>query len=199
MRAGPLDTRPMRAARLAGFAGSILIVSTLFAALPARPARACVLRDEGTPPQRAAQLGTAVLVCEPVFVFEFVLGERRRLAGLGARSNYVRPHQALDGRTPSQLYAPTSVRPFPRTLADPTYPLHDDTLAVGRGGHVRLPKRRQTFLTSAWAGQLVGLREQEDGLWTVTFMKTELGTYDPQTGAFSPAPPPVIVGGCSGP
>ena len=127
------------------------------------------------------------------------LQQQERFDDFRQEFNYVRPHQALDGRTPSQLYTPSSVRPFPRTLADPTYPLHDDTLPVGRGGHIRLPKRRQTFLTSALAGQLVGLREQEDGLWTVTFMKTDLGTYDPQTGAFSPAPPPIIVGGCSGP
>jgi len=56
--------------------------------------------------------------------------------------NNERPHEALDGKAPAKVYTP-SPRPFPEKLADPVYPLHDDTLLVDRSGHIRLPMSRQ--------------------------------------------------------
>jgi hypothetical protein len=66
------------------------------------------------------------------------------------------------------------------------YRLHDDTLVVTRGGHIRLPRGRQVFLSSALAGHSVGLREEPDGRWLVTFVNLDLGNYDPRVGTFEP-------------
>jgi hypothetical protein len=55
---------------------------------------------------------------------------------------------------PPRLYT-LSLRPYPEKLADPSYPLYDDTLLVDRSGHIRLPMSRQAFLATALAGQLV--------------------------------------------
>jgi putative transposase len=107
--------------------------------------------------------------------------------------NSDRPHEALGGKTPEELYSP-SPRPYPEKLMDPTYPLHDDTLMVDRTGHIRLFRGRSTFLTTALAGQLVGLRERDDGLWLVTFVQTDLGSYDPSAGRFCPATIPDAIG-----
>ncbi len=45
---------------------------------------------------------------------------------------------------------------------------------------------RQVFISEALAGQMVGLREQDDGLWLVTFLDKDLGLYDPKQGFFRP-------------
>ena len=45
---------------------------------------------------------------------------------------------------------------------------------------------RQAFLATALTGQLVGLREMDNGLWLVTFLALDLGTYDPKLGIFKP-------------
>jgi hypothetical protein len=40
---------------------------------------------------------------------------------------------------------------------------------------LRLPGRRQVHLTKALAGQLIGIREERDDRWLVTFMTIDLG------------------------
>jgi transposase InsO family protein len=99
--------------------------------------------------------------------------------------NERRPHEALDMKRPTEVYQP-STRPLPKTLPDLEYRLHDDTLVVGRGGHIRLPRGRQVFLSVALAGLSVGLREEADGRWLVTFVNLDLGKYDPSVGTFEP-------------
>jgi len=111
------------------------------------------------------------------------LAQQERFDAFRDEYNNERPHESLNGKAPAKVYT-VSPRPFPEKLSDPNYPLHDDTLLVDRGGHLRLPMSRQVFLATALAGQLVGLRELNDGLWLVTFMALDLGTYDPKQGIF---------------
>jgi hypothetical protein len=113
------------------------------------------------------------------------LEQQERFDAFREEYNNERPHEALDGKAPAKVYTP-SPRPFPEKLADPVYPLHDDTLLVDRSGHIRLPMSRQAFLATALTGQLVGLREMDNGLWLVTFLALDLGTYDPKLGIFKP-------------
>jgi transposase InsO family protein len=123
------------------------------------------------------------------------LEQQERFDGFRQEFNEDRPHEALGLRTPAEVYQP-SVRRLPEPLPEPTYPLHDDVLVVSRNGHIRMPRRRQTFLSYALAEQPVGLRERDDGRWLVSFTTLDLGTYDSQTGDFEPintgahSPPP---------
>lgn len=114
---------------------------------------------------------------------QHALAQQERFDAFRDEYNNERPHESLNGKAPAKVYT-VSPRPFPEKLSDPTYPLHDDTLLVDRGGHLRLPMSRQVFLATALAGELVGLRELNDGLWLVTFMALDLGTYDPKQGVF---------------
>jgi transposase InsO family protein len=98
--------------------------------------------------------------------------------------NLRRPHQALGLRCPADLYVP-STRPFPEQLEDPEYPTHDDALAVHRCGHVFIGGRSY-FLTRALAHQVVGVREEDDGRWLVSFLALDLGHIDLQLRAFVP-------------
>ena len=116
------------------------------------------------------------------------LQQQERFDEFREEFNEKRPHEAIDMKRPADLYR-TSERPMPDPLPALEYPLHDDVLVVQGGGHVRLPRRRSTFLSYALAGQPVGLREQLDGNWVVTFCSLDLGTYDSRTGSFEPSNP----------
>jgi transposase InsO family protein len=118
------------------------------------------------------------------------LQQQERFDGFREEFNTERPHEALQDRPPARLYMP-SERRLPDPLPALHYPLHDDVLTVSRGGHLRLPRARQVFLTSALAGEQVGLREHDDGTWLVTYVDKDLGTYDPRRGIFTPAGPPI--------
>jgi transposase InsO family protein len=88
--------------------------------------------------------------------------------------NKKRPHEALAMRRPADVYQLSS-RPHPETLSEPTYPLHDDTLYVSRSGFLRVPGRGSVYITGALAGQPLGIREEPDGRWLVSFMDLHLG------------------------
>jgi putative transposase len=86
--------------------------------------------------------------------------------------NTQRPHDALGMKRPADAYTP-SKRQHPAFLPDPEYPTHDDVLRVSRLGLIHLPGRRQVHLRHA--RQLVGIREERDDRWLVTFMAIDLG------------------------
>jgi hypothetical protein len=92
-------------------------------------------------------------------------------------------------KRPAEIYQPAERR-LPNPLPELDYPLHDDVLVVGRNGHIRLPQGRQVFIANALVGHPVGLREQLDGTWLVTFAGLDLGTYDARLGSFEPLASP---------
>jgi len=98
--------------------------------------------------------------------------------------NHRRPHQALQQQFPADWYVP-SPRRFPERLPEPEYPLHDDTLVLHRCGHLHFG-RRSYFVSKALAHQPVGVREEEDGRWLVSFLHLDLGHIDVQTHDFVP-------------
>jgi transposase InsO family protein len=100
--------------------------------------------------------------------------------------NHERPHEALEMKRPADVFAPSS-KPMPTTLPDLTYPMHDDVLRVTRWGHITIAGLGPVRLSRALAGQDVGIREQDDGRWLVTFADVDLGLAD-RTGIVSPAP-----------
>jgi transposase InsO family protein len=116
-----------------------------------------------------------------------LMQQQERFDAFRQEFNERRPHEALGMKRPAEIYQP-STRPLPKPLPELEYRLHDDTLVVGRGGHIRLPRGRQVFLSASLTGHTVGLREQADGRWLVTFVNLDLGNYDPRVGTFEPLP-----------
>jgi transposase InsO family protein len=114
-----------------------------------------------------------------------LLQQQERLDDWRAEFNAVRPHEALGQRPPGAVYVP-STRPYPATLPEPAYPLHDDVLVVGRDGWVSRGRGRRSFLSAALAGQPVGVREEPDGRWLVTFMDLDLGYLNDRTRQLEP-------------
>jgi transposase InsO family protein len=112
-----------------------------------------------------------------------LLAQQERFNRFVEEFNSVRPHEALDNKTPAAVYRP-SAKPFPGAFPDVSYPLHDDVVVIPRNGQLRIG-RHQFFLSHALVGHPVGIREEEDGRWLVTFMKLDLGHYAPQTNLFT--------------
>jgi hypothetical protein len=88
--------------------------------------------------------------------------------------NTERPHEGLGMKRPAQLYK-RSKRTYPEAIADPDYSTHDDVVQVHRAGTINLSRRKSVYLGTALAGQPVGIREEEDGRWLVSFMHIDLG------------------------
>jgi len=101
--------------------------------------------------------------------------------------NNERPHQALNGRCPAQLYR-TSTRPY-TGLGELEYPLHDRTITVTQCGRICIG-RRKINLSQVFAGQNVGIKEIAEKIWLVTFMHYDLGFFDHETGRVECAPNP---------
>ncbi len=102
--------------------------------------------------------------------------------------NNERPHQALGGAYPGDIYTPS-----PRAYEPPgeiEYPYHDRTKLVTRCGRICLG-RRKINLSSVFAGQRVGIREVDDQIWLVSFMEYDLGFFDKERDRVEPGPSPL--------
>lgn len=89
--------------------------------------------------------------------------------------NNGRPHQALNGLYPGQVYTP-SARVY-QPPEQPEYPYHDRSIRVTQCGRICIGKRKVNFST-VFAGQWVGIREVADQIWLVSFMDYDLGFFD---------------------
>ena len=78
-------------------------------------------------------------------------------------------------KTPAQVYQP-SKRVYDG-LPELDYPFHDKDYLVTSCGRICM-HRKKINLSTVLAGQRVGLKEVEDGIWLVTFMKYDLGYID---------------------
>ena len=102
-----------------------------------------------------------------------LLQQQERFDEFVEEFNQERPHEALAMKRPAQVYK-ASPRNLPAVLDEPQYPEHDDVVPVSRIGHIYF-RRKQIYLSTALAFQYVGLREEEDGRWLVSFMSLDLG------------------------
>ncbi len=120
--------------------------------------------------------------------FNFLHQQQRFDTFVGVYHNQ-RPHQALGGAYPGDVYTP-SARTY-EMPAEPDYPWHDRTIRVTRCGRICIGKRKINFST-VFAGQLVGIREVEDQIWLVSFMDYDLGYFDNERGRVEPGPNPFV-------
>lgn len=89
--------------------------------------------------------------------------------------NEERPHEALEMRMPSEVYAP-SERPY-NGLPELEYPFHDRTIVVTSCGRICL-HRKKINISHVLQGQALGLKEGEENTWLVSFMDYDLGYID---------------------
>jgi transposase InsO family protein len=89
--------------------------------------------------------------------------------------NHERPHEALGMKCPSEVYS-ASCR-FYRGIPEPQYPFHDRTVVVTSCGRLCLYNKKINLSVSL-AGQAVGVKEVDHGIWLVSFMDYDLGYID---------------------
>lgn len=89
--------------------------------------------------------------------------------------NDERPHEALDMKVPADFYIPAT-RPY-AGLPEVAYPLHDKDILVTACGRICM-HRKKINISTVMAGQRLGIKEVDDGIWLVTFMTYDLGYID---------------------
>jgi transposase InsO family protein len=89
--------------------------------------------------------------------------------------NNERPHEALGMKVPAQTYTVSS-RVYDG-LPDLDYPLHDRDVVVTCCGRVCM-HRKKINISRVLAGQRLGIKEVDDGIWLVSFMHYDLGYID---------------------
>ncbi len=89
--------------------------------------------------------------------------------------NAERPHEALQMKTPAEVYS-ASPRPY-RGLPELDYPMHDRDILVTACGRLCM-HRKKINISTVLAGQRLGVREVDEGIWLVSFMRYDLGYID---------------------
>src|SRR5205085_2748116 len=62
-------------------------------------------------------------------------------------------------------------------LAELTYPFHDRDILVTACGRICL-HRKKINVSTVLAGQTLGIKEVDDGIWLASFMQYDLGYFD---------------------
>ncbi len=94
-----------------------------------------------------------------------------------------RPHEALAMKRPAEVYTP-SLRPY-AGLPEIAYPFHDRDVLVTACGRLCLHRKRINIST-VLAGQKLGIKEVDEGIWLVSFMHYDLGYFDREQKTLQP-------------
>lgn len=89
--------------------------------------------------------------------------------------NEERPHEALTMQMPDEVYKP-SPRPY-RGLPELDYPFHDRDALVTACGRICM-YRKKINVSTVLAGQKLGIKEVDEGIWLISFMSYDLGYID---------------------
>jgi transposase InsO family protein len=103
------------------------------------------------------------------------LQQQARFDAFMREFNAERPHEALAMRCPAELYTASS-RPYDG-LPELQYPWHDRDILVTACGRICL-YRKKINISTVLAGQKLGIKEVDDGIWLVSFMHYDLGYID---------------------
>jgi transposase InsO family protein len=104
--------------------------------------------------------------------------QQRALDRFRQQYNEVRPHEALQMRTPAEVYEPSEKR-FPGCVSAPDYPDSMLVRNVRRRGHFRW-KKHEVFLSEVLWGERVGLLPVDDRWFTIYFAQYPIARFDSQ-------------------
>ena len=104
-----------------------------------------------------------------------ILQQQARFDAFVSEFNEEQPHEALAMQVPAQLYRCSS-RPY-AGLPEIDYPFHDRDVLVTNCGRICMHSKKINIST-VMAGQRLGLKEVDDGIWLISFMRYDLGYID---------------------
>lgn len=103
------------------------------------------------------------------------IAQQRALDRWRQEFNHVRPHEALDGKSPAELYRP-STRRYQGCVA-PSYPPHFAVKRVVNNGTIHF-NGDQYFVSQALAGQSIGLEQLGEFRWKVWLYELDCGELE---------------------
>jgi len=104
--------------------------------------------------------------------------QQRALDCFRQEYNEVRPHEALQMRTPASVYQP-SARAFPARLPEPEYPETMLVRSVRQHGNFRWGKdKHDVFLSEVLWSERVGLLPEDDRWFTIYFAQVPIARFD---------------------
>jgi putative transposase len=89
--------------------------------------------------------------------------------------NEVRPHDALGGKTPAEVYRDSQRRSLAPLV--PSYPPEWKTRRVSRTGNISVHDD-VVFVSTALAGQIIGLQQEHALRWRARFFDVDLGSLE---------------------
>ena len=103
------------------------------------------------------------------------LQQQARFDAFAQEFNTERPHEGLNMATPAEAYRPSTV-PY-GGLPELSYPLHDRDVLVTACGRICM-YRKKINISTVLAGQRLGIKEVDEGIWIASFMHYDLGFID---------------------
>jgi hypothetical protein len=103
--------------------------------------------------------------------------QQRKLNAFVREYNDVRPHAALEMRTPAAVHT-LSERKYPEVITPWDYPKNVYIRYVSRNGAIRIGKANWLFVTTALAGKEIGLEEIGNRIYRIYFREFFLGYAD---------------------
>lgn len=103
--------------------------------------------------------------------------QQRRLNHFVREYNHIRPHEALDMKTPADMHD-FSTRPFLEKIPNFDYDANYKVLKVTQNGSIRWKSYYWVYVTAALMGKYVGIQEMGNGIWRVFYRNTFLGFFD---------------------
>ncbi len=91
--------------------------------------------------------------------------------------NNVRPHEALDMKTPADIHN-FSTRPFPERIPNFEYDTKYKILKVTQSGAVRWKSYYWVYISAALKGKLVAIEELGNAIWKVYYRNVFLGYFE---------------------
>jgi len=102
--------------------------------------------------------------------------QQRRFDTFQKEFNFERPHQALDLKTPAELFEP-SQKGYPRYLENIKYNTSMIVRKVHPRGEINFNAKRFNIGEAFW-GEKIGLEQIEENLYRIWFSNIELGMLD---------------------
>ena len=103
------------------------------------------------------------------------LQQQDRFDAFREEFNTERPHEALAMKRPAEVYSASATAYD--GLPELTYPLHDRDVLVTACGRICM-HRKKINISTVLAGQRLGIKEVDDGIGIVSFMRYDLGFID---------------------
>ncbi len=106
-----------------------------------------------------------------------MIAQQRKLNQFVREYNNIRPHEALDMKTPASVHD-FATKPFPENITKFEYNTDLKILKVTKNGAIRWDSYYWVYVSAALQGKFVGIKEHGNGIWKVFYRNVFLGFFD---------------------